>query len=98
VAVETNGTIPAPKNIDWICVSPKVKSNIVIKEGNEIKVIYPQEKLNLEKYEKLNFEHFYLQPLDNKNAVDNCKKTIEHVLENPKWKLSIQTHKYLGIK
>ena len=98
VAIETNGTILPPKEIDWICVSPKVNSRLLVTKGNEIKLIYPQNNLSLNKYEKLDFDHYYLQPLDNNSSVDNCKKVIKLVLNNPKWKLSIQTHKYLGIK
>ncbi len=98
IAIETNGTIRPPKEIDWICVSPKVNSKLLVTKGNEIKLIYPQNNLNLNNYEKLNFDHYYLQPLDNNSSVDNCKKVIKLVLNNPKWKLSIQTHKYLGIK
>ncbi len=98
VAIETNGTLPVPNLIDWICVSPKIKSKLVVKKGDEIKVIYPQYGINLSKFEKYNFKHFYLQPLDNKSFILNKKKTIAYILENPRWKLSVQTHKYLKIK
>ena len=98
IAIETNGTLPVPGLVDWVCVSPKAKSKLLLKKGNEIKIIYPQEGLILSNYKKLNFEHFYLQPLDNKDIISNRKKVIEYILKNPSWKLSLQTHKYLGIK
>ena len=98
IAVETNGTIMPPPGIDWICVSPKVKSNFIIKKANEIKVVYPQDDLDPKKYEKLEFDHFYIQPLYNKNLEQNNKKAIEFILNNPSWKLSIQSHKYIGVK
>ena len=98
VAVETNGTLPLPEEIDWVCVSPKIKSKLVVKKGNEIKVVYPQKNIVLSEYEKLNFTHFYIQPLENKYLVLNTKKSINYVLKNPKWKLSVQSQKYLKIK
>ena len=98
IAIETNGTIRIPSQIDWICVSPKVNSDLVVTKGNEIKIVYPQKNLDLKKYENLDFDHFYLQPLDNENRHKNYKKTVKMVLDNPNWKLSLQKHKYLGIK
>ena len=98
VAVETNGTLPLPKEIDWVCVSPKIKSKLIVKKGDEIKVVFPQKYIVLSEYEKLKFKHFYIQPLEDKNIVLNTKKSINYVLKNPKWKLSIQSHKYLNIK
>lgn len=98
VAVETNGTILPPLGIDWVCVSPKAKSNFIVKKANEIKVIYPQEKLDPKIYEELNFDHFYIQPLYDKNLKKNNKKAIKFILNNPKWKLSIQSHKYIGVQ
>ena len=98
VAVETNGTILPPLRIDWICVSPKAKSNFILKKANEIKIVYPQENLDPKKYEKLNFDHFYIQPLYNKNLKENNKKAIEFILNNPSWKLSVQSHKYIGVQ
>ncbi len=98
VAVETNGTLPLPKEIDWVCVSPKIKSKLIVKKGNEIKVVFPQKNIVLSEYEKLNFQHFYIQPLENKDIVLNTKKSINYVLKNPKWKLSVQSHKFLKIK
>ncbi len=98
VAIETNGTIPVPNLIDWVCVSPKIKSKLVVTKGDEIKIVYPQVGINITEYEKYSFKHFYLQPLDNKSYICNNKKAIEYILKNPKWKLSVQTHKYLQIK
>ena len=98
VAVETNGTILPPLGIDWVCVSPKAKSNFIVKKANEIKVIYPQEKLDPKIYEELNFDHFYIQPLYDKNLKKNNKKAIKFILKNPLWKLSIQSHKYIGVQ
>ena len=98
IAIETNGTILPPNGIDWICVSPKAGSKTLLKEGNEIKIIYPQKDIDLKLYEGLNFNHFYLQPMYNKNYKNNLKRTMHYILKNPKWRLSLQTHKYLGIK
>ena len=98
IAVETNGTVEAPEGIDWLCVSPKIKSKLIVKKGNEIKVVFPQKNIVLSEYEKLNFQHFYIQPLENKDIVLNTKKSINYVLKNPKWKLSVQSHKFLKIK
>ena len=98
VAVETNGTLPLPKAIDWVCVSPKSKSKLVVKQGDEIKVVFPQKNIVLSEFEKLNFKHFYIQPLENKDVLSNTKKSISYVLKNPKWKLSVQSHKFLNIR
>ena len=98
IAVETNGTLLPPKGLDWICVSPKANADIVLKSGNELKVIYPQEGLDLVELEKYKFDNFYLQPLYNDKLKSNTKKTIDYVMNNTKWKLSIQMHKFLGLK
>ena len=97
VAVETNGTLDLPLNIDWLTVSPKADSNLKIHAGNELKLVYPQVDVSPESYEGLDFENFYLQPMDNEDKDKNTQKTIQYCLENPKWKLSLQTHKYMGI-
>lgn len=97
IAVETNGTLTAPEGIDWICVSPKANTKTVITSGNEIKLVYPQKGIKIKRLEKLNFDHFYLQPLYDKNYQENLKKTLKAIMKNPKWKLSLQTHKYIGI-
>jgi len=97
VAVETNGTLDLPLNIDWLTVSPKADSILKIRTGNELKLVYPQENVSPNSFEDLDFDIFYLQPMDNGDKDKNTQKTIQYCLENPKWKLSLQTHKYMGI-
>jgi len=97
VAVETNGTLDLPLNIDWLTVSPKADSTLKIRTGNELKLVYPQENVSPNSFEDLDFEIFYLQPMDNGDKDKNTQRTIQYCLENPKWKLSLQTHKYMGI-
>ena len=97
VAVETNGTLDLPLNIDWLTVSPKADSTLKIRTGNELKLVYPQENVFPNSFEDLDFEIFYLQPMDNGDKDKNTQRTIQYCLENPKWKLSLQTHKYMGI-
>jgi len=96
-AIETNGTIPIDFHIDWICVSPKEGSKLVVKKGNELKVVFPQAGQNLNYFLNLDFDHLFLQPMDGHEKKDNTAKTIQYCLENPQWKLSIQQHKLLGI-
>lgn len=98
IAVETNGTLDAPDQIDWICMSPKANTEIKLKKGNEIKVIFPQESLDPEKFSLFNFSEFYLQPMDSNKYQENLNATITYCQKNPKWKLSLQTHKILGIR
>ena len=98
IAVETNGTIDAPDHIDWICMSPKANTQIKLKKGHEIKVIFPQKSLDLEKFSLFDFSEFYLQPMDSNKYQENLNATITYCQKNPKWKLSLQTHKILGIK
>ena len=97
IAVETNGTIKPPKNIDWICVSPKAGRDLQITEGNELKLVYPQNGVDPLQYEKLKFDYFSLQPMDNKKLKENTEKTIKYCHEHPLWRLSLQTHKFIGI-
>jgi 7-carboxy-7-deazaguanine synthase (Cx14CxxC type) len=97
IAIETNGTIPVPAGVDWICVSPKMGSELKVFKGSELKVVVPQAGQPLNEYEQLDFEHFLLQPMDGPDAVRNTRMAIEMVKNNPKWKLSIQTHKLLQI-
>ncbi len=97
VAIETNGTIVAPKNVDWICMSPKANTEIVLTKGNELKLVFPQVNAEPHRYEHLDFEHFFLQPMDNENQAENIKATLDFCLKNPKWRLSLQTHKWLNI-
>jgi 7-carboxy-7-deazaguanine synthase len=97
IAIETNGTIAAPAGVDWICVSPKIGSQLVLLQGNELKVVIPQAGQTLEDYEKLSFDHFYVQPMDGPDLERNTRLAIEVCKRNPKWKLSLQTHKLLRI-
>lgn len=97
IAIETNGTITLPQGIDWICVSPKADANLVITKGNELKLVYPQIENRPEQFEKLEFDHFYLQPLDDVHQAIHIQECVQYCLEHPIWKLSLQTHKILGI-
>jgi 7-carboxy-7-deazaguanine synthase len=98
VAVETNGTKPAPKSLDWICVSPKAGAPLVQKSGSELKLVYPQEKAPPEEFERLDFRHFFLQPMDGPDIAANTDRAIEYCLRHPRWRLSIQTHKLVGLR
>jgi 7-carboxy-7-deazaguanine synthase (Cx14CxxC type) len=98
VAVETNGTKPAPKSLDWICVSPKAGAPLVQKSGNELKLVYPQEKAPPEEFERLDFRHFFLQPMDGPHTAANTEAAIEYCLRHPLWRLSLQTHKLVGLR
>lgn len=97
IAVETNGTIPAPDDIDWICMSPKANTDIAVKSGNEIKIVYPQEGIDPEEFEDWDFEHFFIQPMDSPQLEYNTQRAIAYCAAHPQWKLSLQTHKLLGI-
>ncbi|WGZ95584.1 MAG: 7-carboxy-7-deazaguanine synthase [Candidatus Thiothrix putei] len=97
IAVETNGTKPAPAGIDWLCVSPKADSEIVLTHGNELKLVYPQPLAMPERFAGLDFQHFYLQAMDGAAQAQNTKAAIAYCMQYPQWKLSVQTHKWLGI-
>lgn len=97
IAVETNGTLEAPAGIDWICVSPKADAAVKQLHGHELKLVYPQVKAMPERFEDLAFDHFYLQPMDGPNQLENTQKCLEYIFENPQWSLSVQTHKWLNI-
>ncbi|HTV08677.1 MAG TPA: 7-carboxy-7-deazaguanine synthase [Candidatus Aquilonibacter sp.] len=97
IAVETNGTVRVPRGIDWVCVSPKIGSELVVRSGNELKLVYPQD-VDPETFEKLDFEHFYLQPKDGTEAERSLQMTIEYCKHHPLWRLSLQTHKIVGIR
>lgn len=97
IAIETNGTKPAPEGIDWICVSPKAETEIVITKGHELKLVYPQPTAMPERFEHLEFQHFFLQPMDGTEKETNTQLAIEYCLKNPQWRLSLQTHKIIGI-
>lgn len=97
VAIETNGTKPLPDGIDWVCVSPKADAEIVITHGDELKLVYPQPLAKPEQFSALEFEHFYLQPMDGPDRKKVTEATIEYCMQHPQWKLSLQNHKILGI-
>jgi 7-carboxy-7-deazaguanine synthase (Cx14CxxC type) len=97
VAIETNGTIAAPPGIDWICVSPKAGAGLRQTSGDELKLVYPQAEASPEQFERLDFRHFSLQPMDGPDQERNTELAIQYCLAHPKWRLSLQTHKLLGI-
>ena len=97
IAVETNGTIAAPEGLDWICVSPKGENALKQKSGDELKLVYPQADAPPERFEALPFTHFFLQPMDGAEREANTARAIDYCLKNPKWRLSLQTHKLIGI-
>lgn len=98
VAVETNGTIAAPLGLDWVCVSPKANAALVQISGDELKLVFPQTGADPERYESLDFTHFFLQPMDSPACEANTKAAIAHCLARPRWRLSLQTHKLLGLR
>jgi len=98
IAVETNGTILPPAGIDWVCVSPKAGAQLVLRSGQELKLVFPQEGAEPEKYATLDFQHFFLQPLASPDQDMNTREALEYVLSHPQWRLSLQTHKILGIR
>ncbi|MGV9234994.1 7-carboxy-7-deazaguanine synthase [Streptomyces nigra] len=98
IAVETNGTRPAPRGIDWLCVSPKIGSTLALTHGDELKLVYPQAGGDPAQFEDLNFRHFRLQPLDDAHREAHTRAVVEYCMKNPRWTLSLQTHKYLGIQ
>lgn len=98
IAIETNGTRLVPRGIDWICVSPKANAACVLSSGDELKLVYPQIGGEPEKYEHLDFRRFFLQPMDGPQLERNKRLAIQYCLEHPKWELSLQTHKLLGLR
>jgi 7-carboxy-7-deazaguanine synthase (Cx14CxxC type) len=96
IAIETNGTCIPPNKIDWICVSPKNNADLVLKTGDELKFVYPQSNFGPQQFEKFNFNHFFIQPMDGTHYDKNEKMSKEFIKKNPHWKLSLQTHKILG--
>jgi 7-carboxy-7-deazaguanine synthase len=97
-AVETNGTQPAPDGIDWICVSPKAGTEVVLRKGNELKLVWPQTGIDPSELESWDFDHFLIQPMDGPNLSSARDAAIEFILEHPRWRLSTQTHKVVGIR
>jgi 7-carboxy-7-deazaguanine synthase len=98
VAVETNGTQEPPPGLDWICVSPKARAELVIKRGDELKLVFPQPNVDPADYEGLKFREFFLQPMDGPHVEANTRAAMAYCLAHPKWRLSVQTHKALGIR
>lgn len=97
IAVETNGTVAAPAGIDWICVSPKAGTQLVQRSGDELKLVFPQAGLEPAGFESLPFRHFFLQPMDGPRLAPNTQLAVRYCMEHPQWRLSLQTHKLLGI-
>jgi 7-carboxy-7-deazaguanine synthase (Cx14CxxC type) len=98
IAIETNGTLAAPAGIDWICVSPKAAAPVVITRGDELKLVFPQSEARPERFEHLDFRHFFLQPMDGPARAENTRDAVDYCLAHPRWRLSIQTHKMIGIR
>ena len=98
VAVETNGTQPAPATLDWICVSPKSRADLIQRSGSELKLVFPQPDFDPALLEQLDFEYFYLQPMDGPRLEQNTRDAVAYCLTHPRWRLSVQTHKLLGLR
>jgi 7-carboxy-7-deazaguanine synthase (Cx14CxxC type) len=98
IAVETNGTIKAPEGLDWICVSPKAGAGLTLRQGHELKLVYPQDGAEPEDFADLAFERFSLQPMDGPDVIENTARAVAYCLRHPQWRLSLQTHKTLGIR
>ena len=97
VAVETNGTLPLPCDLDWVCVSPKSVQDLVLTSGNELKLVFPQPHCRPEHFERMAFDHFYLQPMDGPDLIENQQLSTDYCLQHPQWRLSLQMHKVLGL-
>jgi len=98
IAVETNGTIAAPVGVDWLCVSPKAGAELVQRRGSELKLVYPQAGFGPEQFEGLEFKSFFLQPMDGPDQILNTQRAVRYCMEHPRWRLSLQTHKLVGIR
>ncbi len=97
VAIETNGTLPIPPGVDWVCVSPKAGATLLVTQGQELKLVVPQEGVDPADYLSMNFEHHFLQPKDGPNKEADLRFALDYCLENPQWRLSLQSHKFIGI-
>ncbi len=97
IAIESNGTLPAPAGIDWICISPKADAELAQRSGDELKLVYPQPENSPEMFAHLDFRHFFLQPMDGPEQASNIAAATEYCLAHPQWRLSLQTHKLIGI-
>jgi 7-carboxy-7-deazaguanine synthase (Cx14CxxC type) len=98
IAVETNGTVARPEGLDWVCVSPKADTALAIESGDELKLVFPQEGVDPERFSALAFTHFFLQPMDNVLQQTNQRLAMQYCLAHPRWKLGLQTHKMIGIR
>ncbi|CAN5129391.1 7-carboxy-7-deazaguanine synthase [soil metagenome] len=98
IALETNGTLAVPDGIDWICVSPKADAPVVQTSGQELKLVYPQAAAMPDRFETLAFERFWLQPMDGPDQRANTEAALDYCLTHPQWRLSVQTHKYIGVR
>jgi len=98
IAIETNGSLGAPRHIDWICVSPKAGAHLKLRQGDELKLVFPQQGLSPADFDDLPFRHFFIQPMDGSELTRNIQLALQYCLHHPKWKLSLQTHKLLGIR
>lgn len=97
VAVETNGTMEAPASLDWICVSPKAEAPFVQRKGDELKLVFPQQGMDPGQFTGLQFRHFFLQPMDGPERITNTEQAVRYCMQHPQWRLSLQTHKIVGI-
>ena len=97
IAVETNGTQPVPRGVDWICVSPKAGAALAVERGDELKLVFPQPGAQPERFERLHFTHFFLQPMDGPERARNTELAVAYCRAHPRWRLSVQTHKLIGI-
>lgn len=97
IAIETNGTLPVPPGVDWVCVSPKAGAELIVTSGDELKLVYPQQGGEPSRYQDLGFRHFFLQPMDGPERVRHTEAAVRYCLAHPRWRLSLQTHKLLGI-
>lgn len=97
IAVESNGTITPPEGIDWLCISPKIGSEMIVTKGEELKLVYPQEGGDPAQFEHLDFKHFFLQPMDSSQQAENTVKAVDYCKAHPQWRLSLQTHKFIDI-
>ena len=98
LGVESNGTLPLPEGLDWITVSPKAGTELVVTRGNELKLVWPQKGMALQDFEHLDFEHFFLQPRDYAGQARATEEAVQLCLDRPLWNLSLQTHKFIGIR
>ena len=98
IAIETNGTRPVPEGVDWICVSPKAAAPLTQRAGDELKLVFPQPGAEPERFEDLSFRHFFLQPMDGPDRARHTERAIAYCLAHPRWRLGVQTHKWLGLR